>query len=107
MAKFVPRLHFGGIFAQNVRHCSKKDAPIEPPIEPLKMSYNSYENQSSDPNTPPVIIMHGLFNFHSHSLSGHSIIINPLIHFQVYSVQSKIGGALAKPFIRKPIQREK
>lgn len=29
------------------------------PIEPLQLSYNSYEDLSSDPTTPPVIIMHG------------------------------------------------
>lgn len=29
------------------------------PIEPLPLSYNSYEDLSSDPTTPPVIIMHG------------------------------------------------
>lgn len=29
------------------------------PIEPLPLSYNSYEDLSSDSTTPPVIIMHG------------------------------------------------
>lgn len=29
------------------------------PIEPLQLSYNSYEDLSSDSTTPPVIIMHG------------------------------------------------
>lgn len=72
VAKFVPRVHFCGFFAQSVRHCSKKDSPIEPPIEPLQMSYNSYENLSSDPNTPPVIIMHGNVKFPLQRRSGQS-----------------------------------
>lgn len=29
------------------------------PIEPLQLAYNSYEDLSSDPLNPPVIIMHG------------------------------------------------
>lgn len=80
MAKFVPRTQFGGILAKNVRYCSKKDAPIEPPIEPLQMSYNSYENLSSDPNTPPVIIMHGLLKFHSNSLRSIESFIRIIIY---------------------------
>lgn len=31
----------------------------EPPIQPLQLAYNSYEDLSSDPSTSPVIIMHG------------------------------------------------
>lgn len=107
VARFVPRVHFGGIFAQNVRHCSNKDATIEPPIEPLQMSYNSHENLTGDPNTPPVIIMHGLLiPIQTHlvrSIQRNNYLL--LIHSQVYSVQNKIGGALAKPFIQKLIQR--
>lgn len=30
------------------------------PVEPLQLSYNSYEDLSSDPEVSPVIIMHGL-----------------------------------------------
>lgn len=81
-AKFIPRPHLGGIFAQNVRHCSKKDV-LEPPIEPIQMSYNSYENLSSNPNTPPVIIMHGWLKFHSNSLR--SIQISIKITFYTFS----------------------
>lgn len=31
------------------------------PVVPLQLSYNSYEDLSSDPMTPPVIIMHGKY----------------------------------------------
>lgn len=56
----IPQIRFGGFVVQSTRFYSKKDAQ-EPPIEPLQMSYNSYEDLSSDSSTPPVIIMHGLF----------------------------------------------
>lgn len=42
---------------QNSDNATKDDAPIVP----LPMSYNSYEDLSSDPTTPPVIIMHGSY----------------------------------------------
>lgn len=38
---------------------SGSDSNADPPVKPLSLSYNSYENQTDDANTPPVIIMHG------------------------------------------------
>lgn len=38
---------------------NNKQPKLDPPIKPLSLSYNSYENRSSDPNVPPVLIMHG------------------------------------------------
>lgn len=33
------------------------------PVVPLQLSYNSYEDLSSDASTPPVIIMHGKYSY--------------------------------------------
>lgn len=38
---------------------SSSDSNLDPPLNPLSLSYNSYENLSCDANIPPVIIMHG------------------------------------------------
>lgn len=43
--------------SKNSDNATKDDAPIVP----LQMAYNSYEDLSSDPTTPPVLIMHGLY----------------------------------------------
>lgn len=40
----------------------KSNNELDPPIKALPMAYNSYENQSSDQNVAPVIIMHGKSN---------------------------------------------
>lgn len=40
---------------QNDETTLKDDSPVVP----LPLSYNSYEDLSSDASTPPVIIMHG------------------------------------------------
>lgn len=34
----------------------------EEAVQPLSMSYNSYENLSSVQTTPPILIMHGVYN---------------------------------------------
>lgn len=39
---------------------NRENTPKDEVIEPLQLSYNSYEDLSSDPTTPPVLIMHGL-----------------------------------------------
>lgn len=48
------------------------------PVVPLQLSYNSYEDLSSDPTTPPVIIMHGKYIFNcinSSNLTGKFLLI--------------------------------
>lgn len=42
---------------QNDDNATKDDSPVEP----LQLSYNSYEDLSKDSTTPPVLIMHGAF----------------------------------------------
>lgn len=40
-------------------NCGNEDSSAEAKIEPVSLSYNSYETASNEATAPPVIIMHG------------------------------------------------
>lgn len=46
-------------YAKNSKQSDDATSQDDTPIEPLQLSYNSYEDLTSDSTTPPVIIMHG------------------------------------------------
>lgn len=113
-------LRFNGVFTSRItgaNYCSesggKKGDIVIPkdddPIEPLQLSYNSYENLSKDPSTPPVIIMHGkitffLFQFTLFVLNKYNY---SLTFLQAYLDPSKIGVVSAKLFTQNRVPHER
>lgn len=91
------------LFVANKNYCASSNGPnanLEPKIEPVSLSYNSYEDVVATKTAAPVIIMHGRITGigNRQKLTKIQIIyflFSRLFSAQVFSVRSKIGEAFA------------
>lgn len=89
------RYNIGQTACHQCTKTDKNNDELDPPIKALPMAYNSYENQSSDQNVAPVIIMHGKsskcnechFSSNNNDLS---------CYWQAFSDPNRIGEASAR-----------